>query len=629
MKNILKKSAILLATVTMVAGVSGCGKDYLDTTPTYMYSSSGVWNSAILARAALNGVYNSLYQKFCQNYTGGTLGIPSDAYSSVMDIDANWKGACLISPGNLTPSTGNLSTHFKYWYTIVYRANDVINNVGNVPDMEDAEKARIKAEATFLRCWAYYNLNVLWRGVPLYLENVNPQDATKGRSTEAEVWSQIEKDLTAAIPSLVDKTKGGEQVSKGAAYTLRGIVYQFLGDYSKALADFEQVGKLGYALFSPSAGAKGNTDYFQLFKPANEQCDEMVFAVACVEVSNQGNPRGINYGNRCTGGSAWNNYLPNPAFVERYEEADGKLFNWEDFIPGYTTMTPNKKSVYFLRDGLESGNGKFGAYDYKEKKQQMVEFGSDFTKYLDQGNEARIKKAYEQRDPRLCQSIITPYSEYYGNEAGVGNHQWILRWPYCLDAGEPYDIRTDTNSMWYYLWRKYVTENDECTTRWVYSENIILFRYAEVLLRQAECLIEIGGRNQEAIDLINQVRKRAGHVEIGKAGYNGPYSVSSSKEDLTKLVRNEMYVELGGEDSMYFNELRWGTWYHDKFNDLTLRAQNCPNDKNDNKTNGLMEMWGICKYNHIGIGTHEAVWPFPTKEREMNPNITQNPGWVD
>ena len=44
------------------------------------------------------------------------------------------------------------------------------------------------------------------------------------------------------------------------------------------------------------------------------------------------NPRGINYGNRCTGGSAWNNYLPNPAFVEMYECADGSEFDWEKII---------------------------------------------------------------------------------------------------------------------------------------------------------------------------------------------------------------------------------------------------------------------------------------------------------
>ena len=58
-----------------------------------------------------------------------------------------------------------------------------------------------------------------------------------------------------------------------------------------------------------------------------------------------GNPRGINYGNRCTGGSAWNNYLPNPAFVEMYECADGSEFDWEKYCTGWHSMTDRKSVV--------------------------------------------------------------------------------------------------------------------------------------------------------------------------------------------------------------------------------------------------------------------------------------------
>ncbi|MDR1722853.1 MAG: RagB/SusD family nutrient uptake outer membrane protein [Tannerella sp.] len=619
MKYLLKNIAIILVASVMVFGTSGCNDDLLDLTPSYSFSSANVWASPILARAAVNGVYNTLYQRFAQDYTSGCLGIPSDAYSQVMDIDANWKGNCIISPGNATPSTTNIATHYKYYYTIVYRANDVINNIDNVPEMKDDEKAQLKAEAKFLRAWAYYNLNVLWRGVPVYTENVEPNDATNARSSEAEVWNLIITDLTEAIPSLPDKVSGGGRASKGSAYAFRGIAYQWTGEYAKALSDFETVGNLGYALFSPNNGAAGNDDFFQLFKPANEQCAEMIFAVECVEQTNMGNPRGINYGNRVTGGSAWNNYLPNPAFVERYENADGSKFDWEQYLPGYKSMAPKERSVYFLRDGLVSGNGEFGAYDYKDKYNQMVEFGSDMTKYIDQGNEARIREVYERRDPRLMQAIITPYSTYDGNEAGIGNHTWTLRWPYCLDAGEPYDIRTDTNSMFYYLWRKYVTENDECTTRWVYSENIILCRYAEILLRRAECLNELG-RTSEAITFIDMVRHRAGHIQLSDPACK---TAHGTQAELRELIRNEMYVELGGEDVMYYNELRWGTWY-----DLKYRDNTC-GQVGDMNTNGLMEIWGILKYNHVSVGEHIKIWPIPAKEREMNPNLVQNPGWKD
>lgn len=536
-----------------------------------------------------------------------------------MDIDANWTRNCIISPGNATPSLGNIATHYKYYYTIVYRSNDVISHIDDVPEMEDNEKAQLKAEAKFLRAWAYYNLNILWKGVPIYTENVEPTDATKARSSDTEVWTQIINDLTDAIPNLPDKVNGGGKASKGAAYGFRGIAYQWIGSFDKALDDFEKIENLGYSLFSPSNGEKGNDDFFQLFKPANEQSSEMIFAVECVENPGMGNPRSINYGNRVTGGSAWNNYLPNPAYVERFENADGSKFDWEQYIAEYKAMTAKERSVFFLRDGLVSGNGNFGKYDHKEKYDQMVEFGSDMSKYIDQGNEARIQAVYENRDPRLMQTVITPYSTYNGNLAGIGNYTWTLRWPYCLDAGEPFDIRTDTNSMFYYLWRKYVAENDEATTRWVYPQNIILLRYAEVLLRRAECLNELG-KTSDAAKYVDMVRHRAGHIQLSNPECKAAHSTQT---EMRELIRNEMYVELGGEDSMYYNELRWDTWYDQKYRDHTL------GQVGDMNTNGLMEIWGTLKYSNISVGEHMKVWPIPAKEREMNPELTQNPGWKD
>lgn len=630
MKSIFKKITTICAVAATVFGMSGCKGDLLDTAPTYSFSSGNVWSSPILARAAVMGTYNSLYPRFTQNYTGGTLGIPSDAFSSVMDIDMNWKNSSFLIAGNCTPSNGNVSTHYKYYYTIIYRANDVINNIDDVPEMDAAEKARLKAECKFLRAWAYFNMNVYWRGVPIYTENVDASEATKPRSTEAEVWNQILADLNDCInePNLPTKYAKGNssygRVTKGAAYAFRGQVYQFLNDYSKALSDFEAIEGLGYSLFTPSKGAKGNDDFFQLFKPANEQCDEMIFSIQCVETSSMGNPRGINYGNRCTGGSAWNNYLPNPAYVESFECADGSEFDWEKYCPGWMSMKPTERVVFFLRDGLQSGNGTWGVTDatrdYESKRKQMEAYGADMSKYLDQGNEARIRKAYEDRDPRLMQAMITPYSTYNGNEAGVGNHTWTLRWPYILDAGAPYDVRTDTNAKVYYLWRKYVTENDECTTRWVYSEDIILCRYAEILLRRAECLNELG-RTDEAVKYVNMVRERCAHVLLNDASH--PATMVKGQDDMRERIRREFYYELGGEDSMFMNELRWGTWYDRKFRNRSSKQWG------EIGSNGLMQVWGETTYKHISVGEHVKLWPIPAKEREMNPNLTQNPGWQD
>lgn len=212
----------------ILGGLAGCKSDLLDTLPSDNFSSSNVWTSPVLARAATMGVYNELYVRFSQNYTSGTIGIPTDAWSSVMDIDMNWKNNCFVISGSCTPSTNQIADHYKFYYTLVYRANDVINNIDNVHEMDDSEKAQLKAECKFLRAWAYYHLNVLWKGVPIYTENVANKDATKARSTESEVWDQIISDLTDCIndPNLPSKYAKGNssygRVTKGAAYAFRG-----------------------------------------------------------------------------------------------------------------------------------------------------------------------------------------------------------------------------------------------------------------------------------------------------------------------------------------------------------------------------------------------------------------------
>lgn len=597
-----------LTLILLAASLLSCQKGLLDTTPTGSISTAAVWKKASLARSAATGVYNEFYTL----YTAATGGNGDswrnmfEGYSSVMDIDKNWREHYLVIYGSGTPSSSDVANMFKFYYTIVFRANDVISHIGDVPDMEDSEKSRLTSEVRFLRAWAYYNLNVLWGGVPLYLDYVSDsKSATRPRSSEAEVWKAITDDLTLCIgdPNLPDRYQAGSgdygRVTKGAAYALRGIVYQWQQEWAKALADFKEVGKCGYSLYTG--------DWADLLHPQNEQCAEMIFSIQCEAQDQMGNIRGRSFGNRDTGGSGWNNYLPNPAYVQGFEKADGSAFRWEDYLPGWDSMSPEARSVFFLRDGMTS-----------DEIQKMTEYGADMSKYLTGGNEARIRKAYDNRDPRLKKSVITPYSEYVGSISGV-EHTFTLRWPYRKDSASPWDIRTDTNSMFYYLWRKYVPIGNECTTAWMYEQDIILLRYAEILLRQAECENELGNTD-EAVKLVNQVRSRAGAVTLNNASY--PATIVTGKDNMRERIRNEFYWELGGEDSMYFNELRWGTWKDRKFRDGT--SANAPLS-----SNGLMQIWGTATYKWVYNGDYVRYWPIPAKEREMNPSLTQNEGWKD
>ncbi|RGE81160.1 RagB/SusD family nutrient uptake outer membrane protein [Bacteroides ovatus] len=609
MKNKIKifRKLVRCASIALLSfSMAGCGADFLDTTPTNNISGSSIWTKATLAEQAVIGVYNVFLDQYCPN--SGILDshrIPWDAYSSVMDTDKNWIKRMPNCTGAATPSSGLFSDIYKRFYTFIYRANDVIDNIGQVPDMSTGEKQRAIAECKFLRAFAYMRLNILYKGVPLYMNAItSPENGNKARSSEADVWAAILQDLTDCVnePNLPGKYNSGDsnygRVTKGAAYALRGQVYMWQKNWEAAVDDFNSVADCGFGLYTKA----GATSYKQLLKIANEQCEEMIFSVQCIKQYGFSNTRNITYGNRCTAGSMWNNYLPNPHFVESFETATGEKFNWDNYLPGYSTMKEKERVVFFLRDGLSAA-----------EKERMTAYGADMSKYLDSGNEARIKKAYESRDPRLQMAVITPYAQYNGASSGIA-HTYTLRWPYRgSDSAEPFDIRTDTNDKFYYLWRKFVPEGLEQTERDTYGLDIPLIRYAEVLLLKAEALNEWGSTHEsEAIRCVNEVRRRAGHVELNNATY--PATKVNGQSDLRERIRNEYYWEIGGEDSMYFHELRWGTWKDKKF---------------DNNRNGLMQMWGETTYTWYWLGDQCWSWPIPAKEMEMNSNLEQNEGWIN
>lgn len=297
-------------------------------------------------------------------------------------------------------------------------------------------------------------------------------------------------------------------------------------------------------------------------------------------------------------GSCWNTYLANTDFVDSYENIDGSKFNWDDVIPGYSAMTPEARAVYFFRDNLTDEEIK--AWEAK---------GADMSKYLPEGNEARIRKAYESRDPRLEASIITPYSTYDGAASSVA-YTYTLRWPYRgSDVAEPFDLRTDTNNKFYYLFRKFVAEGPSEIPNRSYSPiDFPLIRYADILLNLAEAYNEMG-ETQKAVDCVNQVRKRAGVALLNSSAA----TTVSGTDDLRERIRNERRWEFNGEGVNFFDEMRWKTWHESKFSEGA----------------GLKQIWGQKEYSYVWDGDFVYTWPAPKEERDRNPNLTLAPGWDD
>ncbi|MBQ9891584.1 MAG: RagB/SusD family nutrient uptake outer membrane protein [Bacteroidales bacterium] len=584
----MKKLYILFVAAAAMVSCKG----FLDRAPFNQNSSESMFTSSVLAESVVTGVYSNLLYDF--NTTDRSV-LNWDSFSSVMDpsesinnLDYNYLF------GTVLANNGMFTQYWKRFYEGVNRANDVIANIGSVPNMSDELKSRRIAECKFLRAWYYYRLNYLWRGVPIYTRNLAPSEYTKGRETEEAVWRFIVDELTEVIenPDLPKKYASGNtdygRVTKGAAYALRGKAYLWLKDWENAEKDFISVGECGYKLFTGS--------YADLFTESNEKCDEMVFSVQMVEESGNGNAFSNNYGNYCTTGYGKYQHYLNVNFVDSFENADGKPFNWDDYLPGYNSMSPRERSVFFLRNGLND-----------TEKSAMNAAGADMSKYDETGNEARIKAAYAARDPRLAAIAITPYSTYVGGASGA-NATYTSRYPYRDWQSPSLDLRYGSNTYMLYSIRKFVTVGREYTNIAYNPVDIPLIRYADVLLSLAEALNE-QGRWQEAVTYVNMVRNRAGATPLNKPG--NEYVTVSGEDDMRVRIRNEKRWELACEEQLFPEELRWGTWKETKF------AQD----------NGLQNVWGEPIYKYIWGGNAFYKFAIPQSEREKNTNLEQNEDW--
>ena len=165
-------------------------------------------------------------------------------------------------------------------------------------------------------------------------------------------------------------------------------------EWQKAADDFQKVKECGHQLYTTGGGIA----FKNVLKEAQEDCDEMIFSVCFTPEVTYGNALNRAFGNRVQGGGeGWTNFIVNPSFVDLFENADGSEFDWDDYIPGYNSMSTQARRVFFLRDNITEAE-----YEAAEAA------GADMSKYLPSGNEARIRAAYANRDPRLNMTVVTP-----------------------------------------------------------------------------------------------------------------------------------------------------------------------------------------------------------------------------
>jgi len=220
---------------------------------------------------------------------------------------------------------------------------------------------------------------------------------------------------------------------------------------------------------------------------------------------------------------------------------------------------------------------------------------------------------YLNRDPRLRATIIYPGQNWNGK---IYNS--------VLEGNDDYPTKANNATKTGYNFKKYFNNLEQYGGEyWDTGKNIILFRYAEVLLTIAEAKIELNLIDEELYNAIDQVRTRAGMPKVDRLKY-------SNQQSLRDLVRRERRVEFAYEGMRRYDIIRW-----DIAKDvLNVRLVGCnqgtiTDEVGDPVTGDVnVKLDGEPFYVEMRTFTDKnLLLPIPIEDLDSNPALKQNPGY--
>lgn len=303
----------------MLTLATGCGKSFLDVPPQGQQPAQEFWVNEADATKAVNAMYANLHE--WRQVAFAALAV-EDLGSDETEKGSDPNDASFLSNFDnftITASDGQATDFWKGQYQEVNFCNQVLDNVPNIK-MDETLKNRYLAEAKFIRAYAYFRLVRAYGDVPLRLHvPKGPQDYNLPRTPKAEVWANIEKDLTeaaAVLPPSYGATDIG-RATKGAALSLHAKVAMYQKKWQDVLTYTNQVMGMGYSLFP---------DYEKLFRIPNENSVESIFEIQCQTIIGNKDASNSQYsqiqGVKSQPGGGWGFNTPTQALVDAYEPGD-------------------------------------------------------------------------------------------------------------------------------------------------------------------------------------------------------------------------------------------------------------------------------------------------------------------
>ncbi|MGQ8336941.1 RagB/SusD family nutrient uptake outer membrane protein [Sunxiuqinia sp. A32] len=560
--RILNKTTLIIVFLLVV--VVGCKE--LDLEPLDKYVDSNFWQVDANAFNALSTCYQ-------QQISGGQnrSSSPSQAYfyneclsdNAYCPLDVNVGTPSQISSGvdaNFNPGINRVKYEWGSYYVNIRSCNLFLENIDNNTTIASNVIERMKGEARYIRAHAFFRLVNLWGDVPLITKVQTPEEAkTTDRTVKADVVDFIIDELDAAAAVLPSRDQQAEvdrgRITKGAAKAMKARVLLYNERWSECAAVCEDL--------MNNPGVNGTyslqANFPDIFSATNKYNSEVI--------SDLGYQAGVR---------TWN--------------------DWSEFGPFY--VGPNSKGADFVnnvptQDLVESyltldGMGIF-------------ESGSGYQEDDD---------PYSNRDPRLTYTIV-----YHGYEWTNNEGTQIIYIKPGTDPGDGQnEVGKTPSSPTGYFWRKYFDPTAPAGS-FDYGENIIIQRWAEVLLMYAEAKTMMNEMDAAVWDVtIKKLRERSGFTNPLALNYPGNTSMS-----MIDQVRNERRSELAFESVRYDDIRRWKiaeVVMNHPVGDEVRGAKYAENNTTFLKT--VVRRFDPAKH---------YLWPIPTETLQTNDVIQQNPNW--
>lgn len=289
--KVLKSIYKVMGCAILAASLSSCVNDWLDVAPSDGTDADAALTSSSDLDAARTGMYKALKgNSSLVDYYGQQFFVYGDVHAGddyqYNNIGGSNRASFYYDMNYQTASEFTSSTSWKSPYIVIGRANRIIAAAegGALSDAAEAKATidQYAAEAKVLRALAHFDLVRIYGkpytedqgaslGVPLVTE-VLESNAKPARSTVAEVYTQVVKDLTEAISSnaLATETEPG-YVSVWGAKAILSRVYLNMGDYANALSVAEDIIKnSGAALWT-------RDQYFKAWDASTPNESEFLF----------------------------------------------------------------------------------------------------------------------------------------------------------------------------------------------------------------------------------------------------------------------------------------------------------------------------------------------------------------